>query len=158
MESTELRRLATAHLEDMQHWLTRDLDSAVALLNAVAAGECDDRRDDDAFDERVGDAYDMVMALLFSNAWNSDSVDEAFWETPMGQTALKVRLWLNCDELITISEAATILRGSANNRDRVYVNSLITRGELVRYIDPSANNPTHAGRVSRAEVERLRDA
>jgi hypothetical protein len=67
-------------------------------------------------------------------------------------------VWLHRDELITLSEAAMLLRGSSEKRDLKWINDQLRLGKLTRYDDPDEPNPTKAGRVRRSEVEGLRDA
>ena len=153
MDANEIKQLLKAHQREIQRWLDADISAQVDLLNRAAR---DELIQEDYMDS-VTDAHDNIMTILHGNAWNGDAVDPEFWETDMGRTMLAVRLWIDCDELITLREAAQILRGSAEDRDLVYVNDQIKRGRLERYTNPNEPNPQRAGRVSRNEVEYLRD-
>lgn len=111
----------------------------IALLVAVANGESH-------HEGEVSEALLSVITLL----------DHVRGVPPeMQQVVQHCQLWLNKDELITLSEAARLLRGEANNTTLRYVNDQLQRGKLKRYTDPSEPNPQRAGRVSRKEVEIL---
>lgn len=134
------------------------LGEQIRQLCQVANGEIDRATADPMF---VGETAEMVQSLmetLFSTPLiNAYLIPESFWGTELGQVVQAVQLWLADDELITLSEAARILRGQAETRNLVYVRSLIDKGELTRYADPGEPNPQRAGRVRRSEVERLKD-
>lgn len=111
-------------------------------------------------EQTVYEVMDMTQTLtetIYSNALDSTYVvPEHFWMTEIGQLIMLAQLWASGDELITLSEAAKILRGSVEDRDLVYVNDQIKRGRLTRYADPDEPNPQRAGRVSRQQVEALK--
>lgn len=108
----------------------------------------------------VAEIYDITQALaegLCSHAWGHGyEIPRAFWGTEIGQLIVRAQLWARGDELITLSEAARILRGSAEDRDLIYINSLLQSGKLTAYTDPAEPNPQRARRVSRADVEALK--
>jgi len=56
------------------------------------------------------------------------------------------------DDLITMSDAARLIRGDATDGMLAYVNSLVLRGKLKRYEDETEPNPQRKGRVSRSAV------
>lgn len=157
IDQNEVKRLLRVHANGVSRWLTLDIASQVDLLNAVASGNHDSDRDNDNLHEAVDEAHDLIMAMLFGHAWNGDIVDPHFWDTDIGRVMLNVRLWLDDDELITFSEAALILRGSSDTRDLVYINDQIKRGKLDRYTDLNEPNPQKAGRVSKQQVERVKN-
>lgn len=111
-------------------------------------------------EQTVYEVMDMTQSLvetLYSNPLDgSYIVPEHFWTTELGQLIMLAQLWARGDELITLSEAAQILRGSVEDRDLVYVNDQIKRGRLTRYTEPDEPNPQRAGRVSRQQVETLK--
>lgn len=111
-------------------------------------------------DQTVFEVMDMTQSLaetLYSTPLDSAYIiPEHFWTTDLGKLIVIARLWAQGDELITLSEAAQILRGAAEDRDLVYINDQIKRGRLTRYTDPDEPNPQRAGRVSRQQVERLK--
>lgn len=152
-----LVRCLTAHEAEMAAWLglpARAIPAdapallACALLEQAASGVLDL----DADYERVSDAYDLVLAALTVSAANVILIDSTFWRTPAGWLLARVRVWLDGDELITLSEAARLVRGEASNASRRWINEQIQRGRLIRYVDPTEPNPTRAGRVSRLAV------
>lgn len=61
------------------------------------------------------------------------------------------------DDLITMSEAAELLRGEATDTTLAYIGSLVLRGKLIRYEDKNEPNPQRNGRVSRKAVMELKD-
>lgn len=111
-------------------------------------------------EQTVYEVMDMTQSLvetLYSTALDgSYIVPEHFWTTEIGKLIMLAQVWAFGDELITLSEAAKILRGTAEDRDLVYVNDQIKRGRLTRYTDPDEPNPQRAGRVSRQQVEALK--
>src|SRR5690606_15945684 len=108
----------------------------VDLLCDAANGDLGECRDD-AVDESVSLALDDVWAALTSSALDyPPDLDDAFWAGAWGQLFTRVQLWLECDELITLSEAARLLRGEASDTALRHVNDLIARRKLTRYADP----------------------
>lgn len=107
----------------------------------------------------VAEVYDITQSLaegLCSHAWGHGyEIPRSFWGTEIGQLIVRAQLWARGDELITLTDAALILRGAAENRDLVYVNKIIEAGKLTAYIDLNEPNRTKARRVSRADVEAL---
>ncbi len=66
----------------------------------------------------------------------------------------KWRRAFSADYFLTYTEAAEILFPDANLQSaRMRIRRMVERGELTAYIDPRENNPQHAARVSRQEVE-----
>lgn len=118
------------------------LKQRIALLCAVANGDS----------QHEGEVAEAHMAVAEAMAWMPSRYRPAALE----QLLVHVRLWLDRDELITLSHAARILRGEANDTALRYVNYLVKAGKLTRYTDPNEPNPQRAGRVSRHEVEQLR--
>lgn len=164
----EVHRLLLIHYNELAQWLglpqqetSRDttLLRKVALLVEVANGQHSGNGNEasEGFWETVSLAVDDVLHTLHVNAWNTDCVDESFWQSEIGQVITRCQFWLAGDDLITHTEAAQMLRGSTSQADIMYVQRLIKRGKLTRYTDPNEPNPQRAGRVSRQEVEELRD-
>lgn len=161
--TAEVARLVQAHLNDLSRLTGQPIQSVpqeayiqrVALLCDAANGELGECRDD-AVDEAVSDAWDDVFALLTSSAYSdANEPDTAFWQSPLGALLMHARLWLDCDSLLTLSDAATILRGAANDTALRHINYLISAGKLTKYTDSGEPNPQRAGRVSRSQVEAL---
>ena len=100
------------------------------------------------------EVHEALMAL--SNA--IEGVPAHYLHPHTAQVIQRVQLWLHRDELITLSEAAQMLRGAAEPADLMYVRRLIDRGDLAEYTDPDEPNPRRNGRVGRKQVERVRDA
>jgi hypothetical protein len=98
-----------------------------------------------------------VAEALLSVVTTLEQVDAHRLPAQFEEIVQHVQLWLNRDDLITISEAATILRGSSSQKDIMSVKGYIERGKLTKYRDPREHNPQYASRVSRREVEALRD-
>lgn len=82
------------------------------------------------------------------------TIPDSFWGTPLGQAILHAQLNHLGDELITISEAARLAFGQNTHANRMKIQRRIASGALTRYIDPDDPNPTHAARLSRAQVEK----
>lgn len=111
---------------------------------------------DEGLEYEVLDITQTLAEGLCSLPWaNGYEIPAEFWATDIGQLIIHAQLWARGDTLITLSEAARILRGASNDRDLVYVNALIERGQLTAYTDPTEPNPQRARRVSRADVEAL---
>lgn len=126
----------------------------VTTLVRFANGEAEED-----FEGEIQETIQGLCELLFVPIGEhySYTIPDEFWNTPLGQVMAYCQVKLRGDDLITISEAAQLLRGSADNRDLVAVNGYIERGKLKAYIDPQEPNPTKARRVSKQEVEQLKD-
>jgi hypothetical protein len=96
-----------------------------------------------------------VAEALLSVITTFEQVESARLPEEFEEIVQHVQLWLNRDDLITISDAAVILRGGAAQKDIMSVKGYIERGKLTKYRDPRENNPQYATRVSRREVEAL---
>jgi hypothetical protein len=161
----EVQRLLEAHYNELGGWLglppiTPEFrpDGLLALKVALlvdAANHSPARAE--GSEENISLAVDDVLHALHVNAWNAEHIDESFWQSEIGQVIERCQFWLAEDDLITHTEAAQMLRGSTSQADIMYVQRLIKRGKLTRYTDPNEPNPQRAGRVSRQEVEGLRD-
>ena len=117
------------------------LGQRIALLVDVANGN--------SRDEHL--VYEALLAV-------STTMECVRGRTQLDEVIQHVQLWLHRDELITLSEAAMLLRGSTENRDRVYVRDLIDRGDLAEYTDPNEPNPMRNKRVSRSQVAALAES
>lgn len=107
-------------------------------------------------DERKGEAYEACQQLA-EWMWARPGMPSAYtipWQewaaTPVGNLVLRAMLWLEGDELITMSEAAKLSR-----RRLQTISDMVARGTLTGYRDPDEPNPTKATRVRRSDVERL---
>lgn len=106
----------------------------------------------------VAETIQSICETLFvapAGAYSYE-IPEGFWKTPLGQVVMRCQLWLHHDELLTISEAAQLLRGSTDKADLMFIRRAIDSGKLTAYTDPGEPNPTRATRLSRAEVEALK--
>ncbi|GAB4528694.1 MAG: hypothetical protein OHK0046_47890 [Anaerolineae bacterium] len=99
-----------------------------------------------------------IAEMLYVSPMGDYQIPDAFWKTTLGQLIIHAQLWAQGDKLITMSEAAHILRGVADVTTLNYIASLVKTGKLTRYADPCEANPQRASRVSLRAVERLRDA
>lgn len=132
------------------------LREQIEALCRVANGEIDRASADEYFVGEVVEMMQSLMETLYSHPLeNSYDIPAHFWQTQLGQVVAQSQLWLENDTLITLTEAAQILRGGSEQKDLVYVNDLIKRGSLTRYVAPDEPNPQHAGRVSRKQVEAI---
>ncbi len=75
---------------------------------------------------------------------------EEWTATPIGNLVLRAMVWIEGDELITISRAAEI-----TGRSLTDLSGMVGRGRLTGYRDPQEPNPTKATRLRRSEVEAL---
>src|SRR6056297_1047234 len=130
---SEITRLLTAHHAEVTHWLRRDISAMCSILTEVANGDHNIATVTDAFYDNVDAIHDDLMQMLFGNAYNSQLIPDDFWLTDIGQTMLKVTIWLNHDELITLTEAAQLARGATNKRDLIWINDQIKRDRLTRF-------------------------
>lgn len=131
----------------------------IETLCKVANGDIDRDTADKMFIGEVMEMTQSVVETLYSTPLEvAYMIPETFWATDLGQVVMQAQLWARGDKLITLSEAAEILRGDTQKRDLIWINDQLKRGNLTRYVDPDENNPTKAGRVSLAQVEALRDA
>lgn len=105
----------------------------------------------------VAETAQAVCEVLFTSAMTYE-IPSAFWRTELGQVIAHCQLWLRGDDLISITEAAQILRGDTKKADLMAVRRLIAHGALTEYFDPTEKNPVRQPRVSRTEVEALHNA
>lgn len=127
------------------------LQDIVKTLVQIANGEVEP-------DETTNDAIQSLMETLFIaplSTWGYE-IPPAFWTSDLGQVVLQVQLKLFGDRLITLSEAATILRGKSTGTTLKWVNDQIKKGTLKAYIDVGEPNPQKNTRVRLSEVESLR--
>jgi len=159
MDYDKIIRLLTAHRNELDQWINNPaLQTSIELLEAVAAGQhgangCEDDRSS-VYDD-VSLAVDYVLSALHSTAWGTEEIPDDFWDTDIGRVIQHAQFWLECEELITITEAAMILRGSAEKRDLMSVAGFIERGVLRTINDPRENNPYRARRVYKSDVKNL---
>jgi len=106
----------------------------------------------------IEDALQRVLDALLGSAWGGPIVvPPDFWSTDIGIVAARVRWWLSLDDLITISNAASLAFGENTQANRMRIARAIDGGLLTWVPDPSVANPQQNRRVLRPEVERLRD-
>lgn len=157
----DLLRLMKAHRDELDRWIeSPSTVRKMELLQAVASGQHGANGcvgdDGNALYDTVSEALDDLISMLFRGSWNGEEIPVEFWDTDFGQLVQRVSMWLECDELITLSEAAMILRGSCEDRDLIAVNGYIKRGRLNEFTDPDEPNPQRARRVRKSEVEAIR--
>ena len=106
----------------------------------------------------IEDALQRVLDALLGSAWGGPIVvPPDFWSSDIGIVAARVRWWLSLDDLITISNAASLAFGENTQANRMRIARAIDGGLLTWVPDPSVANPQQNRRVLRPEVERLRD-
>lgn len=139
--------------DELRHTMIAD---KLSMIARAAAGDIDRANDDLA-----GEVYECCQSLvehLFAAPGMTAAYDipAAFWSTPIGEMVALTFIWLERDELITLTEASRISGKSIST-----LSSQITRGKLRSFRDPRAANPQKAARlVRRADVEEMagRDA
>jgi len=81
----------------------------------------------------------------------SYDIPVSFWSTELGQMVAMARLWQMGDELISLTEAAEILK-----KDISTISRQVKNGDILGYFDPTATNPQKGKiKVSRRQVESL---
>ena len=110
----------------------------------------------------IEEALQRVLDALLGSAWGNASpgpivIPPDFWASDIGVVAARVRWWLSLDDLITISNAASLAFGENTQANRMRIARAIDGGLLTWVPDPSVANPQQNRRVLRPEVERLRD-
>lgn len=114
---------------------------------------------EDARRSEVAETIQSLCETLFSNAlFGSYEIPSQFWQTDLGKAIQHCQTWLHGEDLITLSEAAQIIRGGAGEADLISINGYIKRGTLRTFIDPDEPNPQRATRVLRGEAEAIRNA
>ena len=132
----------------------------IRLLVRIANGEIPPDLADDILIEEVEEAIQSVSKKLFTAPGqpHHSPIPAPFWDTELGRVVLHCQLWLRGDDLITYTEAASIVwPDDVIQVARMRVKRLVERGEWTAYSDPLENNPQHAARVSRQEVEQYHD-
>lgn len=127
----------------------------IKLLCRVANGEIDRATADELTVGEVAETIQGVCETLFVAPGGTYAyvIPNAFWETQLGEVVARCQLWVRDGNLIGISDAAKILRGSASQSNLMYVRSLINAGRLSSYPDFDEPNPQRRTRLSRVEVE-----
>jgi hypothetical protein len=113
----------------------------LALIASAAAGTCE-RADSDY----VSDSCQAVLEYLFAapGMGAAYTIPAEFWLTDMGQMVALAFIWLERDQLITITEAARLSGKSIST-----ISSRVQRGTLRSYPNPHAINPQRGGRLVR---------
>lgn len=134
------------------------LGEEIRLLVRVANGEIDRDKTDDMQVYEVGDTIQSICETLFVAPAGAYSywIPDSFWASELGQIISLCQLWIDRDTLITQSEAAVILFGSATDAALVKVRRLIDNEKLRRYLALDEPNPQRSGRLSRKSVEALK--
>lgn len=133
-----------------------EITRAIQLLVRVANHEIPGDLADDVLMGAVEEAIQLLSKVLFASPGNPlhYQIPPHFWQTDLGQVIRYCQLWLRGDDLISYTEAATILYPEeALQTARMRIKRMIERGELTPYCDPTENNPQRSARVSREEVE-----
>lgn len=106
-------------------------------------------------EDRAGEIYEGIQQLmewLFAapGLTSTYTIPSSFWETPLGQMVGRAFVWVRQDELITISEAASILKVTGQA-----ITNKIKSGDIRGYVNLAA--PERQGRtmVARSEIEAL---
>lgn len=130
----------------------------IELLCDVANGKINRATADEFAVMEIAMTVQSVCEALFVAPGGTYAyiIPEQFWNTQLGQVVARVQMWLRDDDLISITEAAKMLRNGTEKRDLMYVRSLIKSGQLTAYPDLDEPNPTQRQRVSRAAVEALK--
>ena len=131
----------------------------IAILCDAANGEIDKKSPefDTGLISDVMDAIDNVLRVLhLAPLTETYKASDDFWRMEIGQVILEADMWWRGDSLITLSEAAQMLRGGTDKKDLNFVRRLIKQGQLTRYADASEPNPQRAGRVRLQQVESLK--
>jgi len=131
--------------EDVRRFMVADVLRQIAQ---AAAGETEHL-------ER-GEVYECCQTLcerLFAapGIGAGYHIPQEFWEAPIGQVMARAFIWLEGDELITMSQAAEISGRSASA-----LSQLVDRRKLTVYPDPDEPNPRRRNRVRRSEIEKLK--
>ena len=133
----------------LEHLYSSPMAEELALVSSAAA-QAIDRGDKELW----GAVHDALNSLLASVSLPPGSeaiayrVAEEYWKTAIGQMFALAKLWLDGDQLITISEAAR-LQGVPLTTMAGRVN----RGNIRSYPDPRAKHPQKAARlVVRADL------
>ena len=143
-----LAREKPADMPPAIHLASTFFAEGLAYIARAAAGEL--QRTSETADE-VYEACQSLAERLFAvpGLGASYTIPEEFWQAPIGQMVALAFIWLEGDELITISEAARLSGKTIST-----ISSRVKRGTLRSYADPSAPNPRRAGRlVRRRDVE-----
>ncbi len=120
--------------------LSTPLADKLARIAQAATGEVD-RADTDL----VHDSLQAVLESLFvAPELAGYTIPADFWQTPAGQMIAQAMIWLEGDELITLTEAARL--------SGIKLATLVARadrGKLRSYPDPQAANLQRGGRLVR---------
>jgi hypothetical protein len=118
----------------------------------LAASKKIDRSDLDNLNI-VMDAIKIVRFMFFERL-GSPELDKAVFSrsigNPIGKLLLQAEMWVDRDDLITISEASRLTGYSLQD-----LSNRIARGKLTYVIDENEKNPTYAKRLLFSQVLRL---
>lgn len=145
-----------------QPTLTDDLRLLIRIANGEVERFQGTSEETRRFLAPIEEALQRVLDALLGSAWGSAGnapivIPPDFWSSDIGVVAARVRWWLSLDDLITISNAASLAFGENSQANRMRIARAIDGGLLTWVPDPSVANPQQNRRVLRPEVERLRD-
>lgn len=132
------------------------LQQQLRLLLRVANGEITRGNAPQPMVQAVETGVAQLLKILLGNPLHTQAPFPAdFWQSDLGVLVSRVRWWLWADELITISNAATLAFGENSQANRMKIVRAIDSGLLDWVPDPSVVNPQQNRRVLRPQVERL---
>src|SRR5574343_150026 len=139
----EILRRCMADMPPAIHLASTFFAAGLAYIAKAAAGEL--QRTSETADEMYAACQSLAERLFaVPGLGASYTIPEEFWQAPIGQMVALAFIWLEGDELITISEAARLSGKSIST-----ISSRIKRGALRSYPDPQAANPRREGRLVR---------
>jgi hypothetical protein len=138
------------------HWLTDPLVQSplgenIKALVAYANGQ--EVADDFLIPEMIQSTCEALFGQAFTYSYH---IPPHFWGSELGQVILLSQVRTRGDELLTLTEATVLLYGQQTDVNIRKIGRLIASGKLTGYLDPSEKNPRRQRRVSRQEVERLK--
>src|SRR5574343_64157 len=138
-----MEREKPADMPPAIHLASTFFAAGLAYIAKAAAGEL--QRTSETADEMYAACQSLAERLFaVPGLGASYTIPEEFWQAPIGQMVALAFIWLEGDELITISEAARLSGKSIST-----ISSRIKCGALRSYPDPQAANPRRAGRLVR---------
>ncbi|GJQ51249.1 MAG TPA: hypothetical protein PLD47_13965 [Aggregatilineales bacterium] len=147
----QLRKLAEAMGYDLP--APKNIEDSPFAKSIMLIGEA--ANGGDVFPDALEDAIAGVLRVLFAQAGATEEhIPAEFWREPLGKLITAARA-AGVDDLITHSEAARMLYGTATAPDLRRFETLLKSGKVNRYFAPDERNPRKAGRVRRSEVEKI---
>ena len=123
----------------------------LAEIASAAVGEME-HSDDGCREDVVREGIQSLMERLFSfhGGGAAYTIPDEFWEAPIGEMVARAMLWIQRDELITLTEAAK-LRGVTVQA----ISQAVRAGRLRKYVDPGARQRQGRVLVRRKEGESM---